>query len=343
MRAMRFYETGSFDLDRPSLQLDTVPVPSPETGEILIRVEACGVCHTELDEIEGRTPPPVFPQTPGHQVIGEVIRQGPGSDQRLIGKRMGVAWIHSSCGQCSYCRAGRENLCPEFLACGRDVAGGYAQYMTVPDEFAHEIPDSLESLSATPLLCAGAVGYRALQRCRLSNGENLGLTGFGASGHLVLLMARHLYPDSKLFVFARNKGEREFAVELGAHWTGDTSERPPVALNAIIDTTPAWLPVICALDVLAPAGRLVINAIRKESADRQELLNLNYEHHLWLEKSVTSVANVTRQDVRNCLQLAADIQIKPSVEIYELEQANQALADLKAGRIRGAKALRIGS
>lgn len=342
MRAMRIHRTGPVKPDRPPLVCEDIATPTPVDTELLLRVHACGVCHTELDEIEGRTPPSKLPMTPGHQVIARVVAEGPNCRQGLLGRRVGVAWIHSACGVCRWCRSDRENLCPDFVACGRDAPGGYAQYMVVAEAFAHEIPPSIGDLEATPLLCAGAVGYRALELCGLSNGESLGLTGFGASGHLVLQMARHLYPDSALHVFARSPAEREFAASLGAHWTGDTRDTPDHGLDAIIDTTPAWLPVIAALEALAPGGRLVINAIRKETDDRRFLGELDYDKHLWREKILRTVANVTRRDVRACLHLAAEIPLKPTVTPYPLEAANTALLELKQGNIRGGKALVIG-
>jgi len=341
MRAMRIHCLGPLGGRELPLRAERTPTPEPAQGEVLIRVRACGVCHTEIDEIEGRTPPARLPMTPGHQVVGIVVREGPGCTQGLLEKRVGVAWIHSACGECRWCLEGRENLCPEFQACGRDTPGGYAEYMVVGETFAHPIPESIGDLEATPLLCAGAVGYRALRLCRLDNGQSLGLTGFGASGHLVLQMARHLYPDSKLFVFARSSAEREFAGQLGADWTGDTNERPPQGLHAVIDTTPAWLPVLAALEALAPGGRLVINAIRKEAGDRAVLGDLDYDRHLWREKTLGSVANVTRADVRECLRLAAEIPLRPHVTAYGLEDANRALLELKQGGIRGAKVLQI--
>ena len=341
MDAMRLHRIGPVTEDRPPLSADRVDVPVPGSGEVLVEVIACGVCHTELDEIEGRTPPPVLPIIPGHQIVGTVVAEGPGCLLELLGKRVGIAWIHSACGRCHWCREGRENLCPEFTATGRDAPGGYAGYTVVAETFAHEIPKPIGDLEATPLLCAGAVGYRALDLCELGDGQGLGLTGFGASGHLVLQMARHRYPASPIFVFARNPDELAFALELGADWAGGTTERPPQAPDAIIDTTPAWLPVLAALDVLAPGGRLVINAIRKESGDRQVLDTLDYDRHLWREKSLRSVANVTRRDVRECLALAAQIGLAPSVTEFALGEANRALIELKQGPIRGAKVLRV--
>jgi alcohol dehydrogenase, propanol-preferring len=327
--------------NRVPLEPVALPDPKPAAGEILIEVAACGVCHTELDEIEGRTPPALLPMVPGHQVVGRVIERGEGATRFAIGARVGVAWIYSACGECAQCRAGRENLCAAFRATGRDVHGGYAERMVVQEGFAYPIPDPLSDVEAAPLLCAGAVGYRALRLTGLEDGQPLGLTGFGASGHLVLQMARHRYPRSQVFVFARNPRERAFALELGAVWAGDTDERAPEKLHAIIDTTPVWRPVVEALGNLAPGGRLLINAIRKEDVDKDELLRLDYGQHLWMEREVKSVANVTRRDVRDALALAAEMALKPEVEVYALEGANQALMELKTGKIRGAKVLRI--
>ena len=343
MRAVRIHQCGPLTLDFKGLRLDSLPIPEPADGEVLIRVAACGVCHTDLDEIESRAAPSRMPMTPGHQVVGTVAAQGPGCASTIMSQRVGVAWIHSSCGNCAYCRQGLENLCEEFQASGRDQPGGYAEYMTAPEAFVHEIPEAISSLQAAPLLCAGAVGYRALRMTGLQDGETLGLTGFGASGHLVLQMARYLFPQTQVYVFARSAREREFALALGAHWAGDTREVPSLLLQAIIDTTPAWLPVVCALDVLAPGGRLIINAIRKESGDRDELCKLDFERHLWKEKSIKSVANVTRKDVRSVLDLAVRIPLVPSIIEYPLEQAIDALLAIKSGHMEGAGVLNIGS
>lgn len=341
MKAMRIHRIAPLGSGSDPLVLDRIPVPQPRKGEVLVQVLACGVCRTELDEIEGRTPPPRLPMTPGHQVVGRVAEEGPGCRLGLLGQRVGVAWIHSSCGNCSWCENGQENLCPEFRACGRDAQGGYAEFMTVAEDYAHPLPETLGDLSAAPLLCAGAVGFRALQACGLRDGQPLGLTGFGASAHLVLQMARHVHPRSPVFVFARNPGERAFARQLGADWAGDTGEEPPAPMAAVIDTTPAWRPVLAALARLAPAGRLVINAIRKEPDDLQALLAIDYARHLWQEKQLVTVANVTRADVRGCLELAERIPLTPEIAPYALEQAGEALRELKSGQIRGAKVLRV--
>jgi propanol-preferring alcohol dehydrogenase len=342
------------------LSLQEVPKPIPGEGEILIRVLACGVCHTELDEIEGRTPPPELPVILGHQVVGVVeeinkrVKRLPRLDEESkiqsqetlesqikVGDRVGIAWIYSACGECEYCTSGQENLCPYFRATGRDANGGYAQYMTVPSAFANPIPEVLTDAEAAPLLCAGAIGYRSLRLANIHDGQSLGLTGFGGSNHLVLKMAKHLHPNTDIFVFSRNPDEREFARSLGAVWAGEIDATAPQKLDAIIDTTPVWKPVVEALRNLASGGRLVINAIRKEDVDKDYLLNLDYPSHLWMEKEIKSVANVTRRDVRECLALAADAGLRPEVQEYALEGANQALRELRQGKIRGAKVLKI--
>jgi propanol-preferring alcohol dehydrogenase len=259
------------------------------------------------------------------------------------GDRVGVAWIYSACGRCRWCREGNENLCPYFRATGRDADGGYAELMTAPAGFVHPIPEIFSDVEAAPLLCAGAIGWRSLKLAGLGDGEALGLTGFGASAHLVLKVARHRYPNSRVHVFARSEGERTFARELGAAWAGDSTDEPPEKLAAIIDTTPAWRPVVEALKHLEPEGRLVINAIRKEERDKSALLELDYPSHLWMEKEIKSVANVARGDVRELLAEASEIPIHPEVQEYPLEAANRALAELKQRKIRGAKVLRVGA
>lgn len=317
-----------------------VPVPEPGPAQLLLRVAACGVCHTELDEIEGRADPRL-PVIPGHQVVGRVEGHGPGAGRVEKGSRVGVAWIYSSCGRCAWCRKGEENLCPGFRGTGKDADGGYAEFMVVHEAFVYPIPPAFSDIEAAPLLCAGAIGYRSLRLTGLVNGAGLGLMGFGGSNHLVLKMARFLFPDSRVFVFARKQAERAFALELGAFWSGDIGESSPEQLQAVIDTTPVWTPVLSALANLAPGGRLVINAIRKENSDRQRLAELDYTGHLWREKEIKSVANVCRADVAECLRLAAEAGIKPEVEVYPFEAANRALSDLKSRRIRGSKVLRI--
>ncbi len=341
MKAMVMDRICSVGKERSPLTSIELDRPSVGPYEILVRVSACGVCHTELDEIEGRTPPIRFPMIPGHQIVGHVVELGPGANKFASGDRVGIAWINFSCRKCEFCREGLENLCPEFMATGRDAHGGYTEFAKVHEDFAFRIPEIFSDIEAAPLLCAGAIGYRSLRLTRIRDGQNLGLTGFGASAHLVLKMARYQYPETKVFVFARSERERNFAMELGAVWAGGTEDFSPEKLHSIIDTTPAWKPVVEAMKNLKPNGRLVINAIRKEENDKSQLMKLDYPEHLWMEKEIKSVANVAVRDVREFLDLAAMISIKPEVEIFPLEKANQALIELKERKIRGAKVLKI--
>ncbi len=341
MKAMVLNKICSLKENRSPLALVDLPDPVPQGKEVLVRVSVCGVCHTELDEIEGRTSPPRFPVVLGHQVIGTVDKTGAKASKFKIGDRVGIGWIYSACGTCKFCLQGNENLCENFKATGRDANGGYAQCMTVLEDFAYKIPDVFSDSEAAPLLCAGAIGYRSLRLTGIKDGQSLGLTGFGASAHLVLKMASHRYPSSKVFVFARSEKERDFAKELGAAWSGDTADVPPEKLDCVIDTTPAWKPIVEALKNLKSGGRLVINAIRKEERDKEYLLKMDYPAHLWLEKEIKSVANVARRDVSEFLELAAEIPIKPEVQEFALEDANKALLELRERKIRGAKVLRI--
>ena len=329
------------DGSRP-LQPADVAEPACGPASVLVRVSVCGVCRTDLDLVEGRLTPPRYPVVPGHQVIGRI--EGLGSDATgfRTGDRVGIAWIHSACGQCGWCRSGRENLCPRFRSTGCDENGGYAEYAVVPAAFAHVIPEGLSDVTAAPLLCAGAIGWRSLRLTNLVDGEALGLTGFGASAHLVLQLARHRFPASPVYVFARNAREREFARELGAAWAGDTMDAPPAPMAAIIDTTPAWKPIVRGLEHLLPGGRLVINAIRKSRVDQAELESLDYAQHLWMEREIKSVANVTRADVREMLAAAGAMNLRASVEEIELQDANRALHRIAGGEgIRGALVLRV--
>ncbi len=277
----------------------------------------------------------------GHQIVGRVEARGSGAAKFRIGDRLGIGWIHSACGTCGFCREGHENLCDEFRATGRDANGGYAEYTTVQEEFAFRIPEIFTDSEAAPLLCAGAIGYRSLRLTGMQDGQSLGLTGFGASAHLVLKMVRHKYPRSNVFVFARSEKERQFARELGAIWAGVPEEESPEKLHCIIDTTPAWRPIVEGLKNLRSGGRLAINAIRKEDVDKEVLQTLSYSTHLWLEKEIKSVANVTRRDITEFMELAARIPLKPEVQGFSLEDANKALMELKKRKIRGAKVLRI--
>ena len=327
---------------RSALRLDDASVPEPAGDELLVRVTVCGVCRTDLDLVEGRLVAPRYPFVPGHQIVGRVEGMGQQAQGFAIGQRVGVAWIHSACGTCAWCLAGMENLCPYFQSTGCDADGGYADYATVRAAFAYPIPEDLADEEAAPLLCAGAIGWRSLRLANIRDGEPLGLTGFGASAHLVLQISLSRFPESSVYVFARSPAERDFALSLGATWAGSTDDGPPVKLSAIIDTTPAWRPVVHALRVLAPGGRLVINAIRKSNQDITELTTLDYGRDLWMEREIKSVANVTRKDVAELLAFASSTGIRPKVAVVPLEQANDALNALHSGgAIRGAQVLRV--
>lgn len=343
MRAMRIHNTGPLGEATTGLSADRVAVPRPGVKQLLIEIHYCGVCHTELDEIEGRASPPHLPVIPGHQVVGRVAFEGSDCELGLFDQIVGVAWIHSSCGHCRYCRSGEENLCASFQACGKDHDGGYAEYMVVAEDFVYPIPAAILPQQVAPLLCAGAVGYRSLSMAGLAGDCRLGLTGFGSSGRLVLQMALALYPLIKVFVFARSETERQLALELGASWAGDTEASAPELCDAIVDTTPAWKPVLAALRQLVPGGRLVINAIRKESGDQHLLSKLDYSKQLWMEKSIRSVANVTRQDVRAVLRLAAANDFNIEIQEYALQDAQQALLAIRNGDIRQSAVLNLRS
>jgi len=319
--------------NRP-LELAELPVPRAKPGELLVRVSACGVCHTELDEIEGRLKPRL-PIILGHEIIGRVESLGSRVTKFKIGDRVGIAWIHAACGKCSFCKEGRENLCPEFEGTGCQVDGGYAQYTVVSEEFAYLIPERFTDSQAAPLLCAGAIGFRDLRLAGIKPGQTLGLFGFGASAHIVIQVAR--YWGCEVYVFTRSKEHRNLAKELGATWTGRAEDDPPRRLDCAIDFTPVGETVSNALRVLEKGGRLVIAVIRK----RNPIPPLDYARLLWDEKEIKSVANVTRKDARDFLALAAEIPIIPEVQEFKLEEANDVLILLKQGKIQGAAVLRI--
>jgi len=324
------------------LELVDQPIPKPGPKDIIIKVSACGVCRTEIDQIEGRIEPPKLPIILGHQPVGIVVNQGEKVTKFKIGDKAGATWIFSSCGRCKFCKSGMENLCEQFQATGCHANGGYAEYMAISEDYAHKIPDSFVDLNyAAPLMCSGTVGYRSLRLTGMENGKTLGLYGFGSAHHLVIQVAKFLFPYSKIFVISRNPQERELAKKLGASWTGDIEDKTPQKLDCAIDTTPVWKPIIFALENLDKGGRLVINLIRKEENDKEFLLKLNYPKHLWMEKEIKTVANVTRKDGQEFLSIAAEMQIKPEIQLFTLEEANKALLELKSGKVTGSKVLKI--
>ncbi len=321
-------------IEKEPLEWIDLPVPVPGPKEILIRTSVCGVCHTELDQIEGRIRSRL-PIVLGHEIIGRVDRLGPEANRFHRGDRVGVAWIHSSCGKCHFCQKGNENLCQEFRATGCDVNGGYAQYTVVSEDFAYMIPLTFSDSEAAPLLCAGAIGYRDLRLSEIKCGQTLGLFGFGASAHIVIQMAR--YRGAEVFVFTRSEAHRLLAKRLGASWTGGPEDKPPKKIHGAIDFTPVGETVPIALGVLEKGGRLVIAVIRK----RNLIPRMDYAGLLWDEREIKSVANITRADVRDFLALSAKIPIHPEVQEFALGGANRALSLLKQGEIRGAAVLRI--
>lgn len=334
MKAMLLEKQKTFSTDAKPLILKDIPIPEINKDEVLIKISACGVCHTDLDIIEGRIILNKLPVILGHQVVGKISESK--SNKFKKDDRVGIGWIYSSCEKCYYCLNGQENLCKDFKATGKDENGGYAEYMKAKEYFIYKIPDSITDIEAAPLLCAGGVGYRSIKFANIKEGQSIGLTGFGASGHLVLKLVKSIYNNVKVYVFARSKDQQEYALSLKADWAGDTESHSPIKLNSIIDTTPVWKPVVEALKNLAPGGRLIINAIKKENIDKESLLKLDYEKDLWLEKEIKSVANVTRNDLEGFIKLAAEFEIKPEVSVFKLEEANEALMQLKFGNNKGA-------
>jgi len=318
--------------NRP-LELVELPVPQPKAKEILVKISACGVCHTELDEIEGRLQPKL-PIVLGHEIIGRVESSGAEVTRFGTGDRVGIAWIYSACGQCRFCREGNENLCPDFQGTGCQANGGYAQYVVVSEDFAYPIPEKFTDSQAAPLLCAGAIGFRDLRLSGIKPGQTLGLFGFGASAHIVIQVAR--YWGCPVFIFSRSKEHRRLAEKLGASWTGKAEDEPPQKVNCAIDFTPVGETVPQALRVLEKGGRLVMAVIRK----RSPVPPLDYAQLLWDEKEIKSVANITRGDVQDFLPLAAKIPIIPEIQEFKLEEANEALILLKQGKIQGAAVLK---
>jgi propanol-preferring alcohol dehydrogenase len=339
MKAFFIESIGEIRANSEPLKLREVEIPKIRNSEILIKVHACGVCHTEIDEIEGRATPAFLPIIPGHQITGEVVEVGKLVTKFKIGDRVGAGWIYSACGKCEYCLKGFENLCENFKATGKDVHGGYAEYFRIDENFAFLLPENFTYDETAPLFCAGAIGYRALSLAKPEQGYNIALVGFGASAYLVLKMIINLFPNSKVFVFSRTESERAFSIKLGAFWAGNFDEEPPEKLDIAIDTTPVWSPPLSVMKYLKPAGRLIINAIRKENKDKISLLNIDYANDLWLEKEIKTVTNITRKDISEFLNIASKFSIRPEVEKYAFLDASRVLFDIKERKIKGAKVI----
>ncbi len=326
-------------LERPApietapLTLRDIPTPDPAPGHLLVAVTACGVCHTDLHLVEGELPQPKLPVVPGHEVVGRVAAVGAGVTDFRVGDRVGVPWLHQTCGACDYCRRGQENLCEAARFTGYTADGGYAEYLTVPQDFAVPIPDRFSDEEAAPLLCAGIVGYRALRRADLQPGERLGIFGFGASGHLMLQVARHW--GCEVYVFSRSEEHRAHARALGAAWAGAATDTPPAPLDRAISFAPAGWLVPVALGHLRRGGTLCVNAIHTSPIPAMPYALL------WHERTLRTVANATRRDAEEFLPLAAEVPLQVTAHSFDLDAANEVLARLKRGAITGAAVLRV--
>jgi propanol-preferring alcohol dehydrogenase len=331
MRAAVLHEP--MPVERGPLVLEERPIPEPPKGHVLLRVRACGVCRTDLHIVEGELPPHRSPLVPGHQIVGEVLRCGEGASLRE-GSRVGVSWLGGTDGTCPFCVAGEENLCDAPIFTGYDVDGGYAEYAVVRADFVHELPAALDDRHAAPLLCAGIIGFRALRVAGVRPGERVGLYGFGASAHLALPVLRAW--GCKIFVSTRGERHRAFAQRMGATWVGGPLERPRVALDRAVTFAPAGDVVVAALGALRKGGVVAINAIHLD-----RMPEFDYDSLLWGERQIRSVANMTRQDARDFLALAAEIELSAETTVFPLERANEALAAVKSDALDGAAVLTI--
>jgi alcohol dehydrogenase, propanol-preferring len=309
------------------LRLEELPMPAPGVDQVLIKINACGVCHTDLHIVEGDITPPHLPITPGHQVVGEIVETGSSVSNLTIGDRVGVPWLYAACRHCTFCLNGQENLCPRARYTGFHVDGGFAQYMLAQADYTLTLPDGLADDQAAPLLCAGIIGYRSLRRAGVRPGELIGLFGFGASAHLAIQVARHW--NCEIYVFTRSTAHQEHARQLGAAWVGSAGMDPPQKLDRAILFAPSGALVPVALAQLRPGGTLAINAIHLSP-----IPELPYAL-IYGERNLCSVANATYQDGVEFLQLAEQIPVRVDVQIYPFQQANQALIDLKHSRIIG--------
>ncbi len=316
------------------LELQERDKPSPGNKEVLIKVEACGLCHTDLHTIEGDLPEVKLPIIPGHQVVGRVVEAGPLCTRFKMDDRVGVAWLYSTCGECPFCLSGQENLCPQARFTGYHVNGGYAEYIAAPEDFIYQLSREIEAVNLAPLLCAGIIGYRALRLSQIKPGETLALFGFGASAHLTIQVA--LYWGCKVLVFSRSQAHRQMALEMGAIWAGEAVEKPPQLAKAAIIFAPAGELVPRALEIVERGGVVALAGI-----SMTPIPSLDYERHLYYEKILRSVANSTRQDGQEFLELAQRIPLKTIVQIFSLEEANLALQQMKKGLINGAAVLKI--
>ena len=332
MRAMVLDAPAPIE-SRP-LRLVDLPVPDPGPGEIRVRVRLCGVCRTDLHVVEGDLAPQRSPIVPGHQVVGVVDALGAGCRRLAVGQRVGIAWLRATCGTCAYCRRGAENLCPAARFTGWHEHGGYAECAVVREDFAYALPDVIADAEASPLLCAGIIGYRALRRANIQPGSRLGLYGFGASAHIAIQVARHL--GCRVFVMTREARHRALATTLGAEWTGGATDPPPEPLDSAVLFAPAGELVPPALATLDRGGTLALAGIYLT-----DVPPLDYQRHLFYERTLQSVTANTRQDGIDLLRIAAEIPIRPHTVPFKLEQANDALRQLKHDGFEGAAVLQV--
>jgi propanol-preferring alcohol dehydrogenase len=328
MRAWRTVGDGP-----ENLRLDDVPVPEPSESELLVRVSACGVCRTDLHVVDGDIPLHKSPVVPGHEVVGTVAEVGSAADGWAVGDRVGVAWLQSTCGTCRWCRRGDENLCAESRYTGWDEDGGYAEYTVVPAAYAYRLPDGIADVDLAPLLCAGIIGYRSLQRAAVPPGGTLGMYGFGGSAHLTAQIA--ISQGIDVHVFTRGESARRLALELGASSAGAPDDEPPVRLDSAIVFAPAGEVVPLALAALHEHGTVALAGIHMS-----DIPALDYQTHLFGEKTLTSVTSNTRADGEEFLRLADGV-VRATVSPYPFEQAPEALRDLADGRVNGAAVLRL--
>ncbi len=321
--------------NRP-LEMGSQPVPTPGAAQVLVRVHCCGICRTDLHIVEGDLKLRKSPVIPGHQIVGHVEAVGPGCKRFSVGDRVGVAWLHGVCGQCEYCASDRENLCPQADFTGWTVDGGYAQYVTAPEDFVYRLADALDDMHTAPLLCAGVIGYRALRLSGIQPGQRLGMFGFGASAHIAIQVARHL--GCEVHVFTRSESNRRLAANLGAHVTGDAASASAGSLHAAVIFAPAGELVPPALAALRPGGTVALAGIHLSP-----IPPLDYTRQLYNERGIRSVANATRQDAEELLALAEAIPIRTTARAFPLDQANEALLAMKTGRLTGAAVLSCGS
>jgi propanol-preferring alcohol dehydrogenase len=321
-------------IEEKPLVMAEIERPTPGPREISLKILTCGICHTDLHIVEGELPSKKLPIIPGHQIVGIVEAAGKKVTRFRAGDRVGVAWLNSTCGKCEFCLKGKENLCEKARFTGYDVDGGYADYTVVSEDFAYPVPKVFPDIEAAPLLCAGVIGYRALRLSEIVKGGRLGLFGFGASAHIVIQIAK--YWGCQVYVFTRGEEHRKLAINLGAVWAGTAEETPPAKLHSAIIFAPAGKLVLDALRVLGKGGTLALAGIYMTPVPE-----MNYQEHLYYEKTVRSVANSTRKDAEDLLKLAAEIPIHTEVQEFALEEANRALLLLKQGKIQGAGVLRV--